>query len=300
MHIQHAGARCAPSETAMAAAFARAGGDLAAPSLVATATEILRRSDLMPRRALWAFRKAVTTDPRLLDAALMICLERMAADMRGESLVGARLGKLGAAGAQSMPARSGQSNDDGAGQNTAAEKARNIVSAPSSPAEASSHHSLVGTGQATRAHEGLFLGARSGQSQAGGGQDKCADQAEARLPSSAPSRDGGGRKHVDLLSDCASVVANPPRRNLATIARVNAGLLEDFKLRDGRAIASLNFGELIPLAEREERIAAGAMRFAQILRRVHGHVANYPAGARVRDLVSEAAFKAILDEVDHG
>lgn len=93
----------------------------------------------------------------------------------------------------------------------------------------------------------------------------------------------------------APVRPNPSHRTLASVSGTSAtaasGLLYTFRLRDGRVLGSVRWDELPEIAKAGERET-------KIVRRLLGHAAHVPSGARVADVVSEATLAQFVKEID--
>ena len=108
------------------------------------------------------------------------------------------------------------------------------------------------------APKGFVTASKDNAPQDGKGFDRYADKAIAAAPSPV------SRTYVEAMKANATVVAK--------------SVFDSFKIRDGRAIGDLTFGEI-------DRIRTTNVREAAVLRQVQKHCAYAEPGAKVRDLV---------------
>jgi hypothetical protein len=160
---------------------------------------------------------------------------------------------------------------------------------------------------------------RSAYAMRGEGQISVADKATGHLPS-APHTNGDGRGHPIVsregqhtqapssphhreregrieAADKATVDVPPAREPSAAAKRamvevrkaISVSIMDTFKVRDGRSIGEVRFGEL-------EAMRGESARDAFLFRQLQKHAANADPSARVRDVVKVETLQRMLQK----
>jgi hypothetical protein len=160
----------------------------------------------------------------------------------------------------------------GGGQNTSARKGQSISAAPAQDDENQSSRDGGPEGFAPEGH--VTSAPVACPNEEVGGQGICATYAAGKTmpPPSSPRRTGTPRP-LAVMSSVQAVIGR--------------SLFDTHRLRDGRAIGDILWRDLLALAGRDEKEAA-------LLRAIAGHVANAPAAALVREVVSEKVVAAAI------
>ncbi|RWN33438.1 hypothetical protein [Mesorhizobium sp.] len=145
-------------------------------------------------------------------------------------------------------------------------------------------------GQVPFAQQGHTSSLDASRKNDGAGLSRVAEKAILSLPSPSTQRNGAG--HMGL-ADKASI-AMPRPVSAAYIEAAKAGaqkialtVLDSFKVRDGRAIGDLIFGEL-------ESLRANNAMEASVIRQIQRHAGNATANQRVRDVIKAADLERFV------
>lgn len=249
----------------LAEKLVKAGFDTAAASLRVTAEDILRRTKLDTAEAALRLAEAVRAAPALLPALARFYIERVAADMRGESLPGVvNVHAPGNGSHHLLPARH---PDDVAGGHL--NSSTPVVETEAPPAASPD-------------------GAASGQLM--GSADAVAMRAPAAAP---PIRSGGGRGSNSLPQGqtrispaAAGPSAGAIAARLAAKASGAAALMKTF-LVDGRPIGEISFGEARRLGR-----AAGVTHY--VLAAIVAHV-QCPDDTLIGEAIREADLARFIE-----
>lgn len=123
-----------------------------------------------------------------------------------------------------------------------------------------------------------------------GGQTISAEKASGHSPSAATRRDGAGPlRSADKAIPSVPRPVSPlylaaARRGAQQIALT---VLDSYRVRDGRAIGDLTFGELVAMR-------GANIREASVLKQIKNHVANAESNLRVRDAIKPDVLEKMI------
>lgn len=144
---------------------------------------------------------------------------------------------------------------------------------------------LPGEGQGTTAAISQAVSAPSRQPVEGvAGRGNLADSGQSTdaRPSSSNRGGGGHIKRADGQKVTATLVREPSQQQITAAASVRKTIaitvLDTMRIRDGRSIGDVRFGEL-------ERLSSVNAIEAFVMRQIKNKFANAPDDARVRDLI---------------
>lgn len=131
------------------------------------------------------------------------------------------------------------------------------------------------------------------------GHSRDANQARVCLPSSDHPVAAGGHHNGAVPAEDSLPPAAPrrtpnPPRGLAAIASIQPtmakSIMDTFRIRDGRPIGDVSWGEIGGLIADNDREA-------RVLRAVRMHIAEAPSDALIRDIVRASVIEAALTRV---
>lgn len=257
-------------QTAIGAALARAGLDTRQIALRRIACNCLDLARGNTQRAAAALAATVARDPELLIALI----GRPEIEQRAADLVALM-------------------NSNGDGLCRIAEPANVPIPPPLEPNAVSEGR----IGSALSANQALP--SKTAPSRSDDGRTANASQAKGPLPSSDHPAAAGGRiisaaQAVRGLPPAAPRRAPNPPRGLAAIASVQPtmakSIMDTFRIRDGRPIGDVSWGEIGGLIADNDREA-------RVLRAVRMHIADAPSDALIRDIVRASVIEAALTKV---
>ena len=232
--------------TTMQEAFRRAGKDGQVEAAYLEVTEIIAQARTLDAAAEVLEARTRGNPIKRLRTLRLLC-EFVARDMGGTEL-SAGLGRI--ADKANGHFSAAQTHDGERAKDVLPKAAKARV--PASPSPDASSKAFVGVPKGFDPH------AKDDAPQDGKGFAKDADKATQHPPSPV------SRTYVEAMKANATVVAK--------------SVFDSFKIRDGRAIGDLTFGEI-------DRIRTTNVREAAVLRQVQKHCAYAESGAKVRDLV---------------
>lgn len=268
-------------ETAIAAAMKRAGynGDYGAAyvevaEVVAQAGTLDAAAEILEAR--------VRGNPIKRLQVLRLLVEFVARDQRGDELKGA--GHRGHAGKADAPFPAALHQTRGAGFVPTAAKASMGVPVPSRTNDGGEAESSLPATASERVPTPPSQNASSG--------------ADAHVPQGlkAPSPEGAterdGRGFVPTAGKAVHPVPRPVAASYVSAMKANASTIartvfDSFKVRDGRPIGDVTFGELGALLSENTREAA-------VVRQIMKHVSYADPSTKVRDVVKQADLERMI------
>jgi hypothetical protein len=250
-------------ETTFGTALRRAGIDTRSARLYSEAVRIMREAGGKPDKALSRFKDDVLSEPGLLDALALGYLRDIAQDMKG--LTGGAIEQLPKGQRWNAPTR--QTNEREEGQRNVAEKANASVPSSRSPVAGEGAESLLSKDQMRSAPS-------SAQDRARTGQTSFAVTATGSMP---PAREPS-RSQLD------GIIA---ARKSAAIRVLT--VFDSYKVRDGRSIGEVTFGEV-------GAMRAANMREAFLFGLIRNHVGYAETSASIRDLVNAETLERFVQK----
>jgi hypothetical protein len=251
------------NETVFGTAFCRAGIDTRSARLYAEATQILRVAGGRPERALTKFKDNVLSEPGLLDALALGYLRDVARDMQG--LTGRAADDVPKGQSADAPTRQAVEREEG--HTSFAAKANRQVPCSRSPVAGEEAKVNVPKGHAKYAPSPAPDRARTGQT-------TFADKARQAVPAAREPT----RFQID------GIIA--ARRSSAI--RVLT-IFESYKIRDGRGIGEVTFGEV-------GSMRAANLREAFLFGLIRNHVGYADHAASIRDLVNAETLERFIQK----
>jgi hypothetical protein len=241
--------------TAMADALKRAGKDGQVEAAYLEVVEIVEQSKTLDSAAEVLEARTRGNPIKRLRTLRLLC-EFVARDMGGTEL---SEGYLESAGKASSSVPSAQTHDGERASRAVLAKANESV--PASPSPDASPKAMED------APKGCNMGAKGDAQKDGKGYGDIAEKANRSVPFPvSPS-------YVEAMKANAGIVAR--------------SIFDSFKIRDGRAIGDLTFGEI-------ERIRTTNVREAAVLRQVQKHCSYAEPGMKVREIVSREDMERFI------
>lgn len=144
-------------------------------------------------------------------------------------------------------------------------------------------------GQSSPASDGQVPHADASRTNEGEGQSSDADNAGLKFPDPSPQRNGAGQvAHADKAT---LPMPRPVSPSYITAAKSGAKsvaitVLDSFKVRDGRSLGDVRFGEL-------ESLRFENAREASIIRQIQKHC-TADANAKVRDIINTDTLQRMI------
>lgn len=184
-----------------------------------------------------------------------------------------------------------QAAEGGVGHREIAEKASRGAPTPPDNSADDTAARVGGTGQNRCADEAKFHVPVSTEPMGDLGQRSIADQADAPIPKSPALSGGPGLTVRSEKARDSLPVSTTPYLFAAKQAskEVAKSALDSFRVRDGRAIGDVTFGEL-------DKLRRTDLMHARLFSMIQRHAANVAPTMRVRDMMSDERLESLIEK----